>query len=605
MALLSMHGVSLSFGGELLLDKVDLHIEPGDRACLVGRNGAGKSSLLKLLHGDMAPDEGAIHCRRGLRVGYLPQTVPPDLEGRVAHIVESGLRRFARTIRARTDAQQAVGTVLSHLTLDPAADFRLLSGGQKRRVLLGRALVCSPDLLLLDEPTNHLDIDSICWMEEYLLRHCQTFLFVTHDRALLRRLATRIIDLDRGHIADWPCDYDTFLRRKADLLHDESVRNARFDRKLAQEEIWIRQGVKERRTRNEGRVRALMRMREERRARRDLEGSARLRAQQAAPSGAKVIETKDAVFAYGDTTPIIGGLNLRIMRGDRVGIIGPNGSGKTTLLRLFTGELTPCRGTLSRGARLEMAYFDQHRAVLDDNATVVDSIGAGKEYVSIAGKSRHVFGYLQDFLFTPDRARAPVHALSGGERNRLLLARLFAKPSNLIIMDEPTNDLDTETLELLEEQLLNYGGTVVVVSHDRAFLNNVVTSLLVMEGGGRIVEYIGSYDDWLETSRAQAPDEPRQAKPRAAERARKPNPFGFKQKRELEALPKKIEALEAEQVRLHDLMAAPGYFRTPPDRIAADKQRTAGLAREIETLYDRWQELDALRESNGTQGLRR
>ena len=594
MALLSLHHVTLRFGAAPLLDGVDLHIERGDRAALVGRNGAGKTSLLRLLHGELAPDDGEVRRPRALRVGYLPQVVESTLSGRVDALVTAGL-----PAHAGPDTQHdgpVVATVLSQLGLEPDAEFATLSGGQKRRVLLARALVCEPDLLLLDEPTNHLDIDTICWLESFLLRHCRTLLFVTHDRALLQRLANRIIDLDRGTLAHWPCDYPTFLRRKADLLHEESVRRTAFDKKLAQEEIWIRQGVKERRTRNEGRVRALLRMREERRARRELEGTARLRVQHAERSGRKVIDAKAIGFSYEAGPKVVDGLSTRIMRGDKIGIIGPNGSGKTTLLKLFTGELAPGEGELVHGTKLAISYFDQHRAVLRDEATVAESVADGLEDLTIDGKRRHLFGYLQDFLFTPDRARAPVKLLSGVERNRLLLARLFLNPSNLLVLDEPTNDLDAETLELLEEQLMDYRGTVLLVSHDRAFLNNVVTSLLVMQGDGQVEEFVGGYDDWLNARKSRGRTERATAKSAGTPKKRKPKPFGFKQKRELDGLPKRIETLEAEQARLHESMAAPDYFKTAPDRIATDKQREAGLTAEIDALYERWAALEALRD---------
>lgn len=594
MALLSMRGVSLSFGGQQLLDKVDLQIESGDRACLVGRNGTGKSSLLKLLCRTFPPDSGEIQCARTTRIAYLPQDVPLDVTGRVAEIVETGLH-LSGSNSGEPDPreQQAIATVLSHLGLERDTDFTTLSGGQKRRVLLARSLVCEPNLLLLDEPTNHLDIDSIRWLEGFLLRHCKTLLFVTHDRALLRRLANRIIDLDRGRLAHWACDYDTFLRRKAGLLHDEQAQQAVFDRKLAKEEEWIRQGIKARRTRNEGRVRVLMQMRKERRVRRQVEGTARMHAQHAEQSGRKVIEARNVSFAFGGEPPVVHGFSARLLRGDKVGIIGPNGSGKTTLLRLFAGQLEPRHGELVHGTHLQIAYFDQHRDVLDDEASVVENVGNGKETFTIDGTSRHVIGYLQDFLFAPDRAQAPVKVLSGGERNRLLLARLFATPSNVLVMDEPTNDLDVETLELLEEQILNYQGTVLVVSHDRAFLNNLVTSLLVLEGDGIVREYVGSYDDWLAARTNTARSGNRKAAGPRPERKQKT--FGYKQKRELEALPEKIETLETKQAELHVAMAAPGYFRAAPERLALDNRRNKELGRELEALYSRWEELETAR----------
>ncbi|MBL7076574.1 MAG: ATP-binding cassette domain-containing protein [Kiritimatiellae bacterium] len=593
MGVLNIDGVSLSFGAERLLDGVTLTIEAGDRISLVGRNGTGKSSLLKLIHGDIAPDEGVIRHHKDLRIAYLPQDVPLEMSGSVIDTVETHAFK-ARHAKAHSEAQghQVVGRILSELGVDPHADCATLSGGQKRRVLLAGALVHEPDVLLLDEPTNHLDIDSICWMETFIQRHVKTLLFVTHDRAFLRRIANRIVDLDRGKLADWACDYDTFLRRKADLLHDEAVGRAAFDKKLAKEEAWIRQGIKARRTRDEGRVRALVAMREERRVRRAQEGKARLQLQHGESSGRQVIRTKDLSFSYGDAPPLIQHFSARILRGDTIGVIGPNGSGKTTLLKLLTGSLTPTAGSVEQGTKLEIAYFDQHRAQLNQNETVAENAGHGMDSIMINGKSRHVISYLQDFLFTPDRAKAPISVLSGGERNRLLLAKLFAKPSNLLIMDEPTNDLDVETLELLEEQLTNYNGTVLMVSHDRAFLDNVVTSILVMQGDGTVQEYIGGYSDWLKTQRPAAPAPTKRTQPKS----RTPAAFGFKQNRELNALPKKIEKLEVELEALHQKMAAPGYFRTPPAELAADRETETTLDGDIQAAYERWEVLEQLRD---------
>lgn len=592
MALVSMHGVSLAFGAGLLLDRIELNIEPGDRACLVGRNGTGKSSLMKILHGDVTPDSGDIRVRPDTRISYLPQDVPHDLRGSVEDIAAS----WAHNDHHAADAggvHRSVGKVLSHLSLDAHARFEDLSGGQKRRVLIARALACEPDLLLLDEPTNHLDIESICWLEGFLLRHCKTFLFVTHDRAFLRRVANRIIDLDRGQLAHWSCDYDTFLRRKADLLHDEEVRNVNLDKKRSKEEAWIRQGIKARRTRNEGRVRQLVRMREEHRERRRGEGKTRLQVQTAERSGAKVIETTAMSFAYEPATPIVANMDLTIMRGDRIGIVGANGSGKTTLLKLFTGELQPTDGTVVTGTKLQIAYFDQHRAKLDDSKSVAENAGDGMDTIMLNGRPRHVISYLQDFLFTPDRARSPVSVLSGGERNRLLLAMLFARPSNLLVMDEPTNDLDTETLELLEEQLMDYSGTVLMVSHDRAFVDNVVTDLLIVRGNGLIQKYIGSYEDLLKSEKAAAAA----AKQATAQTKRTPRSqprFSYHLKRELRAIPGLIEKLETEQTDLHDRMVAPEYYKTEPEQIAQDKQHTDALITQLAEAYDRWEELERL-----------
>lgn len=592
MALLSMHNISLSFGGDRLLDNIDLNIEIGDRACLIGRNGTGKSSLLKLISGIVSPDEGDIRSAKDLKTAYLPQDIPDNLTGSITEIVTSGLSQASSHHHySEYENEQIVGKVISHLSLDPYADFQTLSGGQKRRALLARALACEPDLLLLDEPTNHLDIESICWMEDYLLRHCKTFLFVTHDRSFLRRISNRIIDLDRGNLAQWNCNYDDFLRRKADLLHDEEVRNKAFDKKLTKEEAWIRQGIKARRTRDEGRVRALMQMREERRNRRNKTGNANLKLVDAELSGRKAIQIKHITFAYENENPLIKDFSAQILRGDKIGIIGANGSGKTTLLNLLIGKLAPQEGEIIHGTKLEIAYFDQHRAILNDNETVAQNIGNGLDTLTINGQPRHVISYLQDFLFTPDRANAPVKVLSGGERNRLMLAILFSKPSNLLVMDEPTNDLDTETLELLEEQLLNYKGTVLLVSHDREFIDNVVTSLLFLEDSGTVTEYIGSYTNLIESRTAKKSTV---AKDNKKNKTSKPKAFGFNQKRELKALPKKIESLEQEQEELHIKMAQLDYYKTEPAQIETDTEREKAITTELEAAYTRWEELEEL-----------
>ncbi len=593
MALVSMRGITLSFGGGLLLDDLALNIEPGDRACLVGRNGTGKSCLLKILHGDLLPDGGTIQKDNNVRISYLPQDVQEDISGTVEDVVASWLTKGSHS-ESDWSSHHVVGKMVSHLHLDPYAEFDELSGGQKRRVLLARALACEPDLLLLDEPTNHLDIESICWLEDFLLRHCKTFLFVTHDRAFLRRVANRIIDLDRGQLADWSCDYDTFLQRKADMLADEQVSNAKFDKRLSKEEVWIRKGIKARRTRDEGRVRQLEQMREERRGRRSIEGSARLQAQNAERSGNKVLEAKSLSFSYDGVSPIVQDVSTTIMRGDKIGIVGPNGSGKTTLLKLFTHELAPTGGEVVSGTKLETAYFDQHRAVLDNEKTVAENAGRGNDSITVNGRERHIFSYLQDFLFAPARARTPVGVLSGGERNRLLLAMLFARPSNLLVMDEPTNDLDTATLELLEEQLLSYQGTLLMVSHDRAFLDNVVTRIMGMDGKGAVRECVGSYTDYIDVVKSE------QAAVVAAKKAKSPKAkagkrLGFNENNELKKLPARIEKLETEQAGLHDKMIGPDYYKAAPEEIAADKRRADDLVEELMKVYDRWEELEALR----------
>jgi ATP-binding cassette subfamily F protein uup len=492
--------------------------------------------------------------------------------------------------------QQRVDTILTRLQLPADAEFAELSGGLKRRVLLARALAGGPDLLLLDEPTNHLDIDAIAWVEQFLLDFAGAVLFVTHDRALLRKLATRIVDLDRGRLTSWPGNYETYLERKQAALDAEAAENARFDKKLAAEEIWIRQGVKARRTRNEGRVRALKELRRVRSERREQAGTANIRIQEAERTGKLVIEAQNASFGFGGAT-VVKDCSTTILRGDKVGIIGPNGSGKTTLLRGLLKSLAPLSGSVKHGTNLDVVYLDQHRSVLDDEKTVQDNVANGSDFVTIGDNRRHVIGYLQDFLFTPDRARSPVKVLSGGERNRLLLARLFTKPSNVLVLDEPTNDLDLETMELLEELLMDYAGTVLVVSHDRAFINNVATSTLVFEGNGTVREYVGGYDDWLRQrkqaeSPAQAKAVEKQDAPRGRrEKTKKP---GLKEQKELESLPQKIEQLEAEQAKLHAAMADPEFYRESGKKVAEYTARLEALKDELARAYARWEELDAL-----------
>ena len=628
MALLRLRDVSLGFGGPMLLEHTDLQIEPGERLCLVGRNGAGKSTLMKLIAGELKPDAGNIERRQDLRVTRLTQEVPRDVHGSVFDVVSDGLGEQGQLLhryhdliqRMATDcddkllaqleqvqhdleasggwhAHQQVETVLSKLDLDADTDFDALSGGLKRRVLLARALVAEPDLLLLDEPTNHLDIESITWMEEFLLGFKATLLFVTHDRMFLQHLATRIIDLERGRLTSWPGDYATYLVRKQAALDAEEKQNAEFDKKLAQEETWIRQGIKARRTRNEGRVRALKAMREEHRQRRARVGNAHMRAQEAERSGKLVVEAEQVCYRY-DEQWIVRDVSTSIQRGDRIGIIGPNGAGKTTLLRLLLGQLAPTSGKLHQGTKIEAAYFDQLRAQLDEDKSVLDNLAEGREKIDVQGKERHVISYLQDFLFSPQRARTPVRALSGGERNRLLLARLFAKPSNLLVMDEPTNDLDVETLDLLEELLMDYQGTLLLVSHDRAFLDNVVTSSLVFEGAGRVNEYVGGYSEWQRqrapatasqagASKAQTriANEPSPAKPKTKKRS-------YKIQQELDTLPQRIEALESEQAALQARMGEPTFYQQDAPAITASQQRLSQVETELEQAYARWQSLE-------------
>jgi ATP-binding cassette subfamily F protein uup len=626
MALLGMQDVSIAFGGPPVLDHANLAIEKGERVCLLGRNGAGKSTIMKLLDGTMAPDAGEVIRQVGATVTRLEQEVPDDVHGSIFDVVSAGLgdaglllaRYHEAAHRASRDSseralreldrlhheleatsawemQTRVDTVLSHLGLDPDARFTDASGGRKRQTLLARALVRDPDVLLLDEPTNHLDIEAIEWMETFLVDRGVTLLFVTHDRAFLRRLATRIVELDRGRLVDWGSDYDTYLERKAAALAAESKEWADFDRKLAQEEVWIRTGIQARRTRNEGRVRALETMRVERGQRRERVGTVKLQTQDAERSGKLVIEARDVSFSYG-ARPIVRDFSTTIMRGDRVGLIGPNGSGKTTLLRILLGELPPDTGTVRLGTNIELAYFDQLREQLDPERSVFDSIADGAEFIDMGGGRRHVHGYLQDFLFSPDRARTPVRALSGGERNRLLLARLFTRSFNLLVLDEPTNDLDIETLDLLEDLLLEYAGTLIVVSHDRAFLDNVVTSTLVLEGAGRIGEYVGGYTDWLRQRKViEAPKQAARRAPTAAARpaAQKKRMLTFKETNELAGLPARIDDGERERERLYASLADSSFLRDGV-AVADAKARLAALEIEIEQLIARWEELETI-----------
>ena len=587
----------MAFGGPLLLDHVSLQIEQGERICLLGRNGAGKSTLMKLINGDMPPDGGNILRHQGVSVARLDQEVLRTVSGAVFDVVVGGLEKHQNDTHNTEDEEwqkhQRAENIISRMKLDADMNFEALSAGLKRRVLLARALACSPDILLLDEPTNHLDIDAINWMEDFLFRHVKTLVFVTHDRMFLQRLATRIIELDRGKLGSWLCDYETFLKRKQADIETEAKQWALFDKKLSKEEVWIRQGIKARRTRNEGRVTALEKMREIRRTRTERTGAARMRTQEAERTGKLVIEAKHLNYGYGGR-PVICDFSTTIMRGDKIGIIGPNGSGKTTLLQLLLDRLSLQEGTVRHGTRLQISYFDQLRARLDEDKTVEENIGDGNDRIIINGNPRHIIGYLKDFLFSPDRARSPVRILSGGERNRLLLAKLLTKPSNVLVMDEPTNDLDAETLELLEELLLDYPGTLLLVSHDRVFLNNVVTSTLVFEGEGQISEYVGGYDDWL---RQRKPDMPVKAEKTPAKgekskpRRNGPQKMSYKGQRELEALPQRIEEMEEEQQQLYQTMADPTFYQQGGGEIAKAKDRLKALEQELDATYQRWEEL--------------
>ncbi len=592
MNILSLNQVSHAFGGPALLDRASLQIESGDRICLLGRNGAGKSTLLHLINNDLPPDSGAIIRNQGIKSAYVPQEFPLLWNGTIRHYLQQVLATEQLEEHA---ADVRIELTLTQMNLDPEVELSTLSGGLKRRALLAAALVQDPDLLLLDEPTNHLDINAICWLESFLQKLRKTLIFISHDRTFTRNLANRIVELDRGQLHDYRCDYAKFLERRQGVLHSEDKAWARFDQKLAEEEIWIRKGIKARRTRNMGRVRELQKLREQRRQRRERTGQVSLQLEPGQRSGQLVLETKQLSFSY-DDTPIIDSLDLSIMRGDRIGLIGPNGSGKTTLLKLLTEELQATAGTLRHGTNLQIAYFDQLREQLDEERSVKQNLADDQDQVLINGKPRHIYGYLQDFLFTPERARTPVRVLSGGEKNRLLLAKLFTRPANLLILDEPTNDLDMETLDLLEELLLDYRGTVLLVSHDRSFLNNVVTSSLIFTGDGKIEEIIGGYDDWQAT---QQPAEPviKKEKAAAVPRKERPRKLSFKEKRELEKLPERIDALEQEQVELHQQMANPdSYKEGDGSLIGTLKKRLEVIETELEVVYQRWEELDQIPE---------
>ncbi|NOX10142.1 MAG: ATP-binding cassette domain-containing protein [Gammaproteobacteria bacterium] len=619
MPLITLRDVSLSFGGPLLLNQINLSIDKGERLCLLGRNGEGKSTVLKLLTGALKPEDGVIEKQQSIKISYLDQEVPAETKGSIYDVVSSGLDQQGKFLQqyhhliheidqgnhdlldqlAEVQHQleanngwhvsQLVDATLSRLELPADIEFSSLSGGLKRRVLLARALVQEPDLLLLDEPTNHLDIDAILWLEEFLLSYRGALMFITHDRSLMQKISTRIIELDRGNMTSWPGDYQQYLRHKEEALHSERKEHALFDKKLAQEEVWIRQGIKARRTRNEGRVRALKEMRDKRQARRVQSGKVQLQSNRSESSGKRVIETDNISYQY-DDTPIVKGLSTTIIRGDKIGIIGPNGAGKTTLLNLLLEKLEPQQGTVSIGTRLDIAYFDQHRNILDENKSIMDNVAGGSDHVTINGQSKHIISYLQDFLFTPERIRTPVKALSGGERNRLLLAKIFTQPSNLLVMDEPTNDLDIETLELLEELLLNYEGTLLLVSHDRTFIDNVVTSVLVFEGDGIINEYVGSYQPPIKENKKNTAKKKGLTKKEKS--AVKKNKLNYKDQRELDELPQQIDKLEQQQQQLHDAMAQPEFYQRNGNDIAKDEERLKSIEKKLNSAYTRWDDLE-------------
>jgi len=630
MILLTLKNLALAYGHQHLLQEVNFQIERGERVCLVGRNGAGKSTLFRVISGQVQVDDGEIWHPDTLRISYLEQDVPLDSEKTIFDVVAAGLGELGTLLGRYHHAlqqhghdgqpdlqllsslqhdienadgwnvQQRVETTLSRLDLQADMYLRDCSGGMRRRVLLASALISEPDLLLLDEPTNHMDIAAIGWLEEYLLAYPGALIFITHDRTFLKHLATRIIELDRGRLSSFPGDYDNYLRRKEEMLNAEARANAKFDKRLSEEEAWIRKGVKARRTRNEGRVRALQAMREKRRQRVDVMGKVSLEVDGGEVAGKLVADLRDVSFGYGEQ-PVINNLSTRILRGDRVGIIGPNGCGKSTLLKLILGEIKPASGKVVLGTKLEMAYFDQHRSQLDSEKSVRDNLSEGSDYITVKGRSRHVIGYLRSFLFPPDRVDEPVKNLSGGERNRLMLARLFTQPANLLVLDEPTNDLDVDTLELLEDLLIEYEGTLLLVSHDRAFLDNVVTSTLVFEGHGQVGDYVGGFEDWLRQRKTpgqikmSAPAAP----PALTEKVKPPKPkptdkrkLSFNEQRELQQLPDRIESLEVEQQEIETLVSQGDFYQQDKDLIKDTLARLEVIRRELNDAYQRWEYLD-------------
>ena len=599
MPLLTIRDLRIGYHGPLLLDNVSCQIDAGQRIGLLGRNGAGKTTFMRIITGEVQPDGGEVSFAPGTKMSLLPQDVPPEISGKVHDVIAGGVKVCDEHDPA-WKIEQRIEQLIAEMELPAAAEFTTLSTGMKRRVLLARALVSQPHLLLLDEPTNHLDVSSITWLEEFLVRWNATLIFVTHDRMFLRKLATRILEVDRGRLFDWSCDYDTFLKRKEDALAAEEKQNALFDKKLAEEEVWIRTGIKARRTRNEGRVRALKALRNIRSERQERTGKVQLVIQEAQRSGALVCDTEDVTFSYGGRD-IIRDFSTTIMRGDKIGIIGPNGAGKTTLLRILLGQLQPQAGTVRLGTNLQIAYFDQLRHQLREDETVAENVGDGNDTIRFEGGSRHIIGYLQDFLFTPERSRGLVKFLSGGERNRVLLAKLFTKPANVIVLDEPTNDLDAETLELLEERLVDFPGTVLLVSHDREFLNNVVGSTIVFEDGN-VKEYVGGYDDWQRqratrlaaeaAKNAAKVAESKSAPPPAATTAKKK--LSYKEQKELDGLPALIESLESQIAEMHTAMADPKFYQQTGDKIATEQAKLKTLDESLAAAYARWETLEAL-----------
>ncbi|MDA9598978.1 ATP-binding cassette domain-containing protein [bacterium] len=624
MPIVTLQDIYLSYGQPPLIDHINLVIERGERVCLIGRNGAGKSTLLKILTGQIVADDGVLKRASGVKIAQLEQSVPQDAQGSVFDVITQGLgaegalaKRYHhlilqlgnnpsdQTMRDLEDCQseldrvngwdinQRVESIITKMNLDADVDISSLSGGYKRRVLLARALVCDPDLLLLDEPTNHLDIDAIQWVEQFLLKWEGSLLFISHDRRFMDNLATRFIEIDRGQLAEFNCNYATYLQRKEDILEVEEKQNALFDKRLSQEEVWIRQGIKARRTRNEGRVRALESMRREYADRRKQLGTARMDIQQAEKSGKIVAEAENISFTFdGSDKPVVRNFSTLIQRGDKVGFIGRNGVGKTTLIKLLLSELSPQQGSIKTGTNLSVAYFDQYRSTLDEEKTVQDNVSGGRDMLEIGGKPRHVISYLQDFLFAPERCRQPVKALSGGERNRLLLATLFTQPSNILVLDEPTNDLDIDTLDLLEELLIDYKGTIILVSHDRAFLNNVVTSTLVFEGNGNINQYIGGYDDWLRQRKAEQPAIPEQASKAYSKSQTTAKKLSYKEQRELDNLPQQIESLETQIAEVSELISQPDFYKGDRTETAKTETQLSEFQQQLSHCYERWELLE-------------
>jgi len=625
MALVTLQDIYLSYGQPPLIDQINLSIERGERVCLIGRNGAGKSTLLNILTGKIIPDDGVVKCTAGVRIAQLEQAVPQDTKGSVFDVIAQGLgsegklaQRYHRLsselatnpderTMAELEACQAeldrvdgwdinrrVEAIITKMGLDADANIADLSGGYKRRVLLARALVCEPHLLVLDEPTNHLDIEAIQWLEQFLLKWEAALLFISHDRKFMDNLATRFIEIDRGKLTEFDCNYSTYLKRKQEMLNTEDKHNALFDKRLSQEEAWIREGIKARRTRNEGRVRALEAMRVEYAERRKRQGKATLRVQQAEKSGKIVVKAYNVNFGFdgdADKGPLINKFSTLIQRGDKIGLIGGNGVGKTTLIKLLLGELAPQTGKIKTGTNLNIAYFDQYRSALNEEKSVQDNVSGGRDMLNIGGKSRHVISYLRDFLFAPERCRQPVKALSGGERNRLLLAKLFTRPSNVLILDEPTNDLDIDTLDLLEELLINYQGTVILVSHDRAFINNVATSTLAFEGGGTINHYVGGYDDWLRQRTKQLNTANKSQKTQVRAR-KKSNKLSYKDQRELDGLPDRIDSLETEIADISVQIGQPDFYRGERAEIELIERTLADLQQQLSYCYQRWEILE-------------